>query len=467
MALRENQVYQIGLIISVMLMVVLAVLAFWGISSSNQAEAKAQDLQEKLRQEENVRRSAEAAVDAMKIMIGSGQSENLDPILAQIADKGIADKIAEVRTLYNNDLRLFASTTEDAANRSWRSLVADLLTKVTQTNELLQIAQDNVKQANSERDTEVKKSNDRATSLQNEVNTISKKLASVETQLEAARDEFTSKLAMAEKSHSEGVKNYSDEISNLKTLRDSLATEVENTQRLLASKVVQLRQYERKRFMVADGRIVELSPSSGKVYINLGFADGLYRRVNFSVFGRGIELEAGLEKATLEVTNILGAHQAEARIVSMNDRDPILPNDQIVTATWDPGYEVPVAISGRIDLDNDGESDLARLKGFIAKNHGILASVMDEEGNIEGKIDLNTRYLIVGDEPEGEKQRSAFSEMDRLAAKNGVQKIAVREFLHLNGFHPEPAIQSLASSTKTIDGFTPRRPPSASSAFDQ
>lgn len=467
MALRENQIYQIGLIISVMLTVVLALLAFFSYSSASQEAAKAQELGEKLRAEETTRRAAESAVTAMKAMIGVGTNEGLEAAVGQISDEGLRSEIAEVQQMYDNDLRLFASSSDDPSTRSWRNLVQNLIEKVNSTNERLRLESENVAQANAERDTEVKKANDRATELQTQVTNLTARIAGLQDQLNAAKLDFEEKLAAAEAAHNAGVKNYTDEIAALTTSRNALATKVEETERVLAAKVAQLAQYERKKFLVADGRVVDVSPSTGKVYINLGFDDGLYRKISFSVFGRDTELEAGLEKATIEVTNILGAHSAEARIINHSDRDPILPSDQIVTATWEPGgYQVPVAIAGVIDLNGDGESDLERFKGFVLKNQGVLAAVVGDDGRIQGKIDLNTRYLIVGDEPEDEAQRQAYSELDAAANKYRVQKISVREFLHLNGYHPEPVVRSLDDAEQMIEGFRPRRPPANASAFD-
>jgi len=468
MALRENQIYQIGLIISVMLTVVLALLAFFGFSNASQATNRADELQRKFLKEESTRRAAESAVTAMKIMIGVGASEGLEGAMGQISDEQLRNEVTEVQALYNNDLRLFASSSDDPASRSYRSLVKNLLEKVNQTNDRLRIETENVKQTNAEKVTDVKKATDRADALQAQVTSLTGRVNDLQAQLAAAQQDFSSKLAGAEEAHARGVKNYTDEITNLTARRDSLQAEVETVQRVLTAKVVQLQQYERKKFLIPDGRVVDISPTTGKVYINLGFDDGLHRKISFSVFGRDVELEAGLEKATIEVINILGAHSAEARILSHSDRDPILPNDQIVTATWEPGgYNVPVAISGVIDMNGDGESDLERLKGFILKNHGVLAAVADEEGNIQGKIDMHTRYLIVGDEPEQERPRQAFSKLDADANTFRVQKISVREFLHLNGFHPEPSIKTLDDPAQMIEGFRPRRPPANASAFGQ
>lgn len=468
MALRENQVYQIGLIISVMLTVVLGLLAFFGFSSASQQDARAKEAETKLTKERTIRESAESAVTAMKIMIGAPSSDSLESAISNVNDEQLKKEITDVRTMFDNDLRLFASGSEDPSTRSYSSLVKNLITVVNSTNNSLRVETENVGIANTEKKADVDKANARADGLQQEVTNLTTRVAQLQTDLETAKNDFASKLAAAEAAHNQGVKNFRDQIASLTSERDALNVKANKTEQVLNAKMVQLQQYERKKFLIPDGRIVDLSPTTGRVYLNLGFDDGLHRKISFSVFGRDVELEAGLEKATIEVTNILGPHSAEARIMSRNEKDPILPNDQIVTATWEPGgYKVPVAISGIIDLNGDGESDLERLKGFILKNHGELAAVMNEVGEIEGKIDLNTRYLIVGGEPEDDRSRQAFSKLDLDAGTYRVQKISVREFLHLNGFHPEPSIRSLDSQEPNIDGFQPRRPPANGSAFTQ
>lgn len=468
MALRENQFYQIGLIVSVMLTVVLGLLAFFGFSNASQESARAKDAEDKFKKEQQVRTSAEAAVTAMKIMVGAPSSDTLEQAVGRVTEEQLQREIQDVQALYENDLKLYASGSGDAATRSYNSLVKNLLEAVKLANNSLRVESEKVKIADSEKKTDVEQANNRAAGLQQEVTRLTSRVAQLQGELEAAKSEFATKLAAAEQAHAQAVTAFRDQVALVTTERDALNTKANKTEQVLNAKVVQLQQYERKKFLIPDGRIVDLSPSTGKVYINLGFDDGLYRKISFSVFGRDVELEAGLEKATIEVTNILGPHSAEARIVSQNERDPILPSDQIVTATWEPGgYQVPVAIAGLIDLDGDGQSDLERLKGFILKNQGVLAAVVDENGDIQGKIDLNTRYLIVGDEPQDERSRQAFSKLDLDAGTYRVQKISVREFLHLNGFHPEPNIRSLDSPEQLIEGFRPRRPPATGSAFPQ
>lgn len=466
MALRENQFYQIGLIISVMLMVVLAVLAFWGFSSANQATDRANTLDTQLKDAENVKRAAQSAVDAMQIMLGT-EPGDLDTMLNQVTDDEISKELQSVKEEFDKDMQLYTSTTDDLNSRSYRSLVENLMTSLSTKINDLQTAQENVRQANTEKDTKVTEAEDRAATLASEVSALNEKLDAALADNEAIKAEFENQLAAAKNSHAQGVEQFTNEIAQQKNQLQTLEQQVSDVTQALTVAKDDLRRYQRTKFPVPDGRIVNLSASQDRVYINLGFDDGLQRRVSFSVFGRGVQLEAGLEKAAVEVTRILGPHQAEARVIQSSERDPILPNDSVVTATWDPGYEVPVAIAGTIDFDGDGVSDLERLKALIRKNQGVIAAVADDEGNVQGEITASVRYLILGSEPEGEQQQQAWSQLSRQADRYYVQSIGVREFLHLNGYTPDVPIQDVNLSTQTTDGFVPRRPPGGSSAFDR
>lgn len=466
MALRENQFYQIGLIVSVMLMVVLAVLAFWGFSSANQEADKNQQLETQLKDAQNVQRAAEAAVDAMKIMVGT-EPGDLDTMMSLVSDDEIRKELTAVQQAFETDMQLYTSATDDPNSRSWRGLVTNLMNSLSTKINDLQTAQGNVRQANTERETKVQEADDRASNLANQVRDLNDKLDAALAENEAIKTKFDEELQAAKSAHADGVEQYTAEIAQKSSQLANSQQQVQDLSVTLQRKVAQLARYERQKFPVPDGRVVNVASSQDRVYINLGFDDGLQRRVSFSVFGRGVELEAGLEKAAVQVTRILGPHQAEARVIRSSERDPILPNDSVVTATWDPGYEVPVAITGLVDIDGDGVSDLERLKVLIQSNQGRVVAFADEDGNIQGEINPDVRYLITGKDPEGEKQRKALTDMTTQAKRFYVQPITVREFLHLNGYTPEVSIQDLNVSTETTDEFVPRRPPARSSAFDQ
>ena len=258
MALRENQFYQIGLIVSVMLTVVLGLLAFFGFSNASQETVRAKDAEDKFKKEQQVRSSAEAAVTAMKIMVGAPSSDTLEQAVGRVTDEQLQREIKDVQALYENDLRLYASGSGDAATRSYNSLVKNLLEAVKLSNNSLRVESEKVKIAASEKQTDVQQANNRAAGLQQEVTRLTSRVAQLQGELEAAKTEFATKLAAAEDAHSQSVKGFRDQVALLTTERDALNTKANKTEQVLNAKVVQLQQYERKKFLIPDGRIVDL-----------------------------------------------------------------------------------------------------------------------------------------------------------------------------------------------------------------
>jgi len=80
---------------------------------------------------------------------------------------------------------------------------------------------------------------------------------------------------------------------------------------------------------------------------------------------------------------------------------------------------------------------------------------------------VNTQFLVVGEVPGGKQHLASYTKMIDDADKYRIRKISVRNFLHLNGYHPEPSIQSLLKDSTSSSGFQPRKPPVGASAFDQ
>jgi hypothetical protein len=204
---------------------------------------------------------------------------------------------------------------------------------------------------------------------------------------------------------------------------------------------------------VADGQVVNVSSILDKVVVNLGYADNLRPNQTFSVFDQSKTMfKDGEEKAQIEITRILDAHLAEARITRRSHDDPILARDFIVTAAWDPGYSVPIAVVGTIDLDGDGRSDLERLISIIEQNGGNVVAWHDEEGEVHGKIDQNTRLFVTGDQPVGAPV-DGYEELRRQRDRYQVREISVRELLNTMGYRSEARIQRFDDPA-----FVPRQP---------
>ena len=144
------------------------------------------------------------------------------------------------------------------------------------------------------------------------------------------------------------------------------------------------------------------------MWINLGTADSLRRQVTFSVYDADQHDAAkATKKGSIEVTRLLGEHMAEARITEDDPTNPILTGDNIYSQVWHRGKKLHFALTGFIDFDGDGQSDMQLARDLIELNGGVVDAYLNDDGTVEGEITANTRYLVLGDVPESAIQVQA------------------------------------------------------------
>ena len=149
------------------------------------------------------------------------------------------------------------------------------------------------------------------------------------------------------------------------------------------------------------------------------------RQVTFAVYPAGMtNLTLKEKKGSIEVTQILGDHLAEARVLDDQPSNPIVPGDKIHTVLWSPGQQRHFALAGFFDIDGDGRSDLQTVMDLIKANGGVVDAYIADSGKDknkqQGEITVNTNYLILGEAPteKGDPgQLAAFTKMLRDAAQ--------------------------------------------------
>ena len=218
--------------------------------------------------------------------------------------------------------------------------------------------------------------------------------------------------------------------------------------------LIEQRKDEPGSFEVADGRISWVN-QNGTVWINLGSADSLRRQVTFSVFDADQHDAAkAAKKGSIEVTRLSDEHMAEARITKDDPTNPILVGDNIYSQVWHRGKQLHFALTGVIDIDGDGQSDMQLARELIKLNGGIVDAYLKDDGKIEGEITANTRYLILGDVPDS-ALKSALTEgyhkMSKEAASVGVQTITLPQFLDQMGYKPQDRTIHLGTGAKARD----------------
>jgi hypothetical protein len=253
----------------------------------------------------------------------------------------------------------------------------------------------------------------------------------------------------AQDAHEEAIAQKEDRISNLVSINNILQDRIKNATRT---------SFERP-----DGLVRWVDNSTHMVWINLGSADNLTKRTNFSVYrqgnkGVGVDSKATAKgpedmKGAIEVTKILGPHMAEARIIDEDYYNPIAEGDPIYTPIWSPNQKESFAFVGKIDLDDDGRSDRELLHDLLASANANVQIEVDDEGNrTGGKINERTKFLVVGELPSLEEladkedkdqamkvleEHKALKDEARL---QGVRVVTLNDFLAFIGYTPRQRV---------------------------
>ncbi|HEX3999672.1 MAG TPA: hypothetical protein VHX65_14055 [Pirellulales bacterium] len=250
-----------------------------------------------------------------------------------------------------------------------------------------------------------------------------------------------------------------------------------------------LDRYNRPNPVVSGGRIVYVNQRDNMVFLNLGSEDVLQRKTTFNVYPEGTaNVTNVVPKGRVEVTNITGPHTSEARIIENAINDPLLPGDLVHTIEWAPGQHPHYAIGGVIDLNGSGTDQTQKLREMIESTGGIVDAYVEDykdsdgklSARVKGAVNINTRYLILGD-PKVETTEGAarlqpdntlMTEADRLH----VEKIGLNKFLTMMGYVPPAGVGPGAAGVTprgTIkgaqnnafqDSFRPRQPGAAAAA---
>ncbi len=221
-----------------------------------------------------------------------------------------------------------------------------------------------------------------------------------------------------------------------------------------------LGQLTSQKFDTPEGEIRWVNQHTGTVWIDLGRADSLQRQVTFSVYPADIsDVTVNSKKGSIEVTQVLGDHLAEARVIDDKLVDPIIAGDKIYTPVWTPGEKRHFAVGGFIDIDGDGRSDLQTVLRLITMNGGVVDSYIDEKGKRVGQMTVNTRYLVLGDAPTETGQAAVIAEFSKMrseAQRLGVQQIQLADLLQRMGWKNQTPVVHFGRGANPKD-FAPRR----------
>lgn len=202
--------------------------------------------------------------------------------------------------------------------------------------------------------------------LEDTRNSFNTQIVDLERQRDALRDQYRdldARLAEARANADSEQRNLVAEAHVLKQRNDILSERLDSVAR---------------RAEQADGSVLTVSDRLGKAWIDKGRLDRVRQGMQFEIRNAS----TGSVKGRAQVTRV-EEHRSEVRILSVNDRfDPIIPNDLVLNAIYDPTRE-PVAV-----LLGDG---------YGSYSAGDMASLLGEIGiQVHAEVSNETDYLILG-----------------------------------------------------------------------
>lgn len=451
MPARQDQTLQIFLIIFIFAFLVTAVVAYLGWRGYSEADTKAIALDASLKT-----KNAESDI----------QKNDLED-MRQLMGFERNSTTADVKKQGDLDMKTYGSGIADEASRTYRKVLetvhAELLASAAREAKQKAEFSEQAKKllaVNSEAQKQMEKYDDARKKAEEDAASQRNAFAEFRRNLEKAQADVQNNLASQRTNYE---KQIADSTARIKTLEEQIA-KMDRAVRNL----IEQRKDEPGSFEVADGRISWVN-QNGTVWINLGSADSLRRQVTFSVFDADQHDAAkAAKKGSIEVTRLLDEHMAEARITKDDPTNPILTGDNIYSQVWHRGKQLHFALTGVIDIDGDGQSDMQLALQLIKLNGGIVDAYLKDDGKMDGEITANTRYLVLGDVPDS-ALKSAMTEgyhkMSKEAASVGVQTITLPQFLDQMGYKPQDRTVHLGTGAKARDfPARPDNPDGSSSA---
>ncbi len=399
MAARDDSVIRGSLIACIIFLVLSTALNFflwrWGDTQYAVSEAA----KEQLANVNSQIQTMESQSAMMKAMLGKGGLTQAEfDRMAETA--GADEEMAQIEEQYLKDMSYFGPEV-DPSNRNYPQLPELLVNKLRDMNELYVRALDEAMQTDVDAKADVANARKAQQFAEQKATDSAKQLVSMSDQYDKDRQVINKEKEDTRDRLTKKNKEYND-FRRVATDEQNKATrQSEMLKGTISTQKNQLNELRNDRFETSQGEIRYVFRGGNIVTINLGSADNLRAGITFGVIGGDeARLQDAKVKATIQVTQLQGAHLAQARIVALPEtRNPIIPGDVIYSPFWAPGRQVKIALAGDIDIDDDGYPDNELLKGMIHSAGAVVVAEVSASGVVTGKLDPSIRFLVIGEAP--------------------------------------------------------------------
>ncbi len=424
MAMRENTGLQVALIIFVLITVLLAAATYYFFDQAHKTAKEFEKKDATIAAQQSAAEASVKEIEALRQVLGYSRTPENDP--AAVSEVQKIFKSDMLGAGYNPDTHTYPMVVGLQADK-----IKTLSSQVVAAQTRADVAEAKVAEeqnlAKSKIDEYLKQQQDAAAALAKATTEYGTQRGEIKTQA----DGFQLKFEQASQAVSKVTADKDKEIDALMGRITTLDQRVKNQQEKL--KAVQSNGSGGSSSETPDGKITWVSQRGGSVYVNLGSDDGLSRGTMFTVYDSNTVNIGNTEpKASIEITTIRGANLSEGRIIEDTLSNPILSQDVVYSPVWNPGQKTHFALVGFMDVDGDGKSDRRLISGLIAQNGGVIDAEVLDDGTRQGKLSINTHYLVKGEAATDKSSAAVLEASSRMvdeASELGIEAISVERLL--------------------------------------
>ena len=235
---------------------------------------------------------------------------------------------------------------------------------------------------------------------------IAKVTASIATYAQAAdgyRGEFDAAKAALDSARSDLEARYTSEAEALQTEIDSLRNErsvLDGRIAALQKKVEATSTKAGNPAALVDARVVDFDPKTSTIFIDIGSNKRVVPGMTFEVFddAAGITATANGDgslrgKASVQVIKV-GDTTSTCRVIRGSGSRPIVKDDVVANAVFNPDYKFKFLVHGKFDANGDGKATTGEAD-FVKSRITEWGGTVVEGDALTGDLD----FLVLGSQP--------------------------------------------------------------------
>ena len=249
------------------------------------------------------------------------------------------ERIEELSTQFAEDMKKYGGAYSQES-QFYRPLVEKLFQTIQDKNKELVATKDENQQLTAKYELREAGKDAQLKEFADQVNRLTQDLKSREETFSKERTQITDDQNKIREQLKTAQKDAATDKSTLEAKNQEADAQLKKTQEVAKKLRGENASLTKQTMDVPDGEISRINQRNGTVWIDLGKADNLNPLITFSVYPADVSnLGKGAKKASIEVTQILGDHLAEARILDDKIADPIMPGDKIYTPDMESGRQ--------------------------------------------------------------------------------------------------------------------------------